>query len=239
VRPDDPSDEDARGSLRVRSHSKKKDVVDERLDVVVRRVDVQATHRLFMEDIEGVMIDLGPLDVASDELRLSLNTKQGDALPFDVDSLGELAGRDVEIRQGSDVVLLSEMPGFDKSKKPVKTKLLLEAPGEGDPSDALSGKLQMRSKADKGQHRITIRVKKASFDGTDLHLWVEDGDGVYQDEGTFEQKGSSKGRYRRDCRKGEALPGDVFDLADLAERGLQVRDDLDEVLLEATIPAKP
>jgi hypothetical protein len=242
VRQDSPIDADARGMIRFRSKTKKGDGVA-RMDVLVRKVDVSPEHRLFLEDGvgAGTFSDLGAMDVSDGKLRWSVDEGQGDALPLGAESLADLEGRRVEVRRDGDVVLEGVGPALDASKKPVKHKAKLEAPNaEGDPS--LKGRLQMRSKADKGQHRLVIKIKKAPFSSSDVHLFVEsaEGSGVFMDAGQFDRLGTSaNGRFRRDTHKGAPLPLGVSDLDELSGRRLQVRDDFDEVLLEVTLPKVP
>jgi hypothetical protein len=242
VRPPSPPDADARGKVRFRSRSKK-GLEQDQIDVKVLKVDVSLEHRLFLEDAvdAGTFSDLGALDASDGSLSWSVDTSQGDALPGGATGLGDLSGRRFEVRQGGDVVLEASGPDLAASKKPVNHKDAFSAPdAEADPSGIKAG-LRMRGKADKGQHRFVVKVKKAPFADSDIHLWVEsDADsGSFLDAGAFDQKGnSSNGRYRRDTHLGAPLPLGVDDLMALGGRRIQVRDDSD-VLLELMLPASP
>ena len=55
--------------------------------------------------------------------------------------------------------------------------------------------------------------------------------------GDVEKLSKHKGRFRRDCKKGEALPGGVMFVSELGGRVLQVRDHDDAVFIETVIPA--
>jgi len=241
VRPDAPPDPDARGAVRFRSQPKKDEDRD-RVDVRVIKVDVGLSHHLFVEDGvgAGAFSDLGAMDVVDGALRWSADSSQGDPLPGGAASLGDLTGRRFEVRQGGDVVLETLGPDLAASKKPVKHKAMLEVP-DAEADSGAQGRLAMRSKPDKGQHRLVVKVKKAPFADADVRLFVEDGVGSdsFQDAGAIDRKGSSSnGRYRRDTHQGAPLPLGVPDLAGLAGRRVQVRAD-DVVLLELTLPAAP
>ncbi len=242
VRPVSPVDGDARGKMRFRSKSKK-DVSVARVDVLVRKVDVSLQHNLFLEDGvgAGTFSDLGVLDAVDGKLRWSADEGDGGSLPLGVDSLADLVDRRIEVRQGSDLILEGVGPDLAASKKPVKHKAKLDDPeAEGD--SVVSGQLSIRSKADKGQHRLSIKVKKAPFGTSDIHLFCElaADSGVFVDAGLFDRKGSSSnGRYRRDTHLGAPLPLGVSDLAALSGRELQVRDDADQVLLHVVLPVAP
>ena len=73
---------------------------------------------------------------------------------------------------------------------------------------------------------------------TGRHFFVEDGvgSGVFVNSGHLEKLSNSKGRYRRDCKQGQMLPGGAMMLIDLAGRRLEVRDGADTVYLSTTIP---
>ena len=60
--------------------------------------------------------------------------------------------------------------------------------------------------------------------------------GVFVNAGDLEQIWKSKGRHRRDCTKGEALPAGAIFATDLESRTIQVRDGADTVFLSDVMP---
>jgi hypothetical protein len=241
VRPDDAPDADAKGRVRLRLMTKKGEPRT-RLDVRVMKVDTGLDHELHLEDAPGSeSFDLlGSLEVSDGDLVWSMDTGAGDDLPGGAESADDLVGRRVEVRVGGEVVLAGVVPALDLSKKPVKEALKLAPPDPEAPASAMKARLKLRSKAAKGQHRLALKARKVPFGDSDFHVFLETdvASDVFEDVGPLEQKGSSaKGRYRRDCWQGQALPMDAADLASLAGRRLQIRDDEDAVHLEAMLPA--
>ena len=238
VRPEDHLGGGARGSVRLRRQNKKGELVA-RFDVAAQKVGASGPFELFLEDGvgSGVFENLGDLKSSGKTLEWSADTSKGDALPLDVDALEDLVGRVLQVRADGDVILGATLPELDASKKPVKTKLVLDVP-DGSTVPAAKGKLQLRAKQDKGQARFDLKVGKLPFGSSDMHLWIETADGsdVFEDAGEIKRLGkSSNGLYRRDCQKGDPLPAGVGSLAELEGRELQVRADDDEVLLEGEV----
>lgn len=241
VRPQDAIDSDAKGTLRVRSDGKKP---RERFDVKAIRVEGLGTLDLFIEDAvaSGVFVLVASLEGEGDELKLSLDTKKGDSLPLDAEMNEDLVGLRVEVRAVDDVVLQGSVPPLDLSKKPVKAKVNVVPPAVDPPSPDMKGTLKMRSKANKGQERLDLKVLNVSFDLGDFHVFMEDAEasGVFVEVGQLEQVGSKpKGRWRVDSKKGQMLPFGVVSVTQLEGRRLQVRDDLDAVHVEGTLPNFP
>lgn len=107
-------DEDARGKIDVK-HFPEVGKRTERswLRIKVRHLDADATYSLWMDDptttddatlieLVGLVFETG--DTGNDNLRL--DTKKGDALPFDA-TLATLGGMLFEIRDGAGAVVLS------------------------------------------------------------------------------------------------------------------------------------
>ena len=237
VRPDDNApDDNAKGTVRIRSKGNN----SERFDVHAIKVDKDEEHHLWIEDPldSDTFTDLGDLPGDGGSQKLALDTKKGDTLPLGVTSVEELIGRRIEVRHGDDVELEGDVPPFGLDKKSKKEKVTLDAEPD-DPQPDVTATLEMRSKENKGQERIILTVKKIDFDDGPFDVWVEDGaaTNVFVNEGDLEQLSEHKGRYRRDCQKGQALPGDVMFVGELEGRRIQVRDGDDVVYLEGTIPS--
>jgi len=113
----------------------------------------------------------------------------------------------------------------------------VEAP-DGAPAQDMHGTLSLRGKDDKGQERIDLKAKKVPFDDGPFHVFVEEdvGAGTFVDSGKLDKTGKHEGRWRRDTKKGQALPDGVFFVSDLADRLIEVRDDDGTVYLRGTIP---
>jgi hypothetical protein len=203
------------------------------------KVDPGVEHHLWIEDSIGsdTFTDFGDLPGDGGSQKLALDTKKGDALPHNVDFTEELIGLRVEIRQGDDVELEGQVPPYGLSKKPAKVKEKFEA-ADTDPQPDITATLELRSKADKGQERIILTLKKVDFGAGPFDVFVEDGvgSGVFVNAGDVDKLSEHKGRYRRDCKQGQALPAGVMFVSELAGRTLQVRDGADVVFLELVIP---
>jgi hypothetical protein len=235
VRPDDPPDADAKGTLRIRHKGN-----GDSLEVHVMQVTEGHEHHLWMED--GIDLDtfsdVGTLDGDGGSQQLKFDTKKGGVLPLAAASLDDLIGRRVEVRHDDAVVLLGVVPPWDLSKKPHKAKVAIDAP-DGAPAPDMHGTLSLRGKDDKGQERIDLKAKKVPFDDGPFHVFVEEGVGLgtFVDSGKLEKTDEHEGRWKRDTKKGQALPDGVFFVSELADRLIEVRRDSDgTVYLRGTIP---
>jgi FG-GAP repeat len=79
-----------------------------RLELKVKKIPKSASLTLWMEDGpgSGTMVQVGDLE----KLKLKRDTKKGDPLPFGVACGVDLAGRVVEVREGSTVILRGTIP---------------------------------------------------------------------------------------------------------------------------------
>jgi hypothetical protein len=234
VRPDDGPDGNAKGTLRIRSKGN-----SERFDVHIMKVEAGDEHHLWIEDPidSDTFTDLGDLPGGGGSQKLALDTKKGDSLPLGVQTTDELIGRRVEIRHADDVELEGQVPPYGLPKKPQKAKDTVQATDK-DPQPDLTATIEMRSKADKGQERIIVTLKDIDFGPGPFSIFVEDAvdSGTFVDAGGVEKLSEHKGRYRRDCKKGEALPAGVMFVSELGGRRLQVRDGDDVVYLDDVLP---
>jgi hypothetical protein len=235
VRPEDPPDPNAKGTLRIREKGN-----GESFEVHVMSVNPNHALHVWLEDPidSDTFTDIGTMP-DSGSPKLKIDTKKGDALPLGAASISDLIGRKVEIRHDDDVVLKGVVPPWDLSKHPKKATLIITPP-DGAPAPDMSAKLSLRAKDDKGQERIELKAKHVPWD-SDLHLkvFVEDGvgSGVFVDSGDVDKKGGHEGHWKRDTKQGQALPaGANFD-SELAGRLIEVRRASDDVVfLRGTIP---
>ena len=104
TRPDGAPDVDAEGWVKAKD-GKKVDL----LEVAARNVDGGTTLDVFLEDADGVMQDVGDLVVDEGKTggKWKINTRRGDLLPFAAESVADLFGRAVEVRDGEGNVLLA------------------------------------------------------------------------------------------------------------------------------------
>jgi len=232
VRPDDGPEPTAKGTVRIRS-----DANGDRFDLRVQGLSTHVDMAAFIEDPPGsdTFEPLAPLSEVKKDLVLALDTKKGDALPLDVPDVADLIGRRVEIRNGSDaVVLFAEVPPFGLDSKPHKATVKIAAP-PGSPFPDVTGTLSLRSKADKGQERIILKVKKLPPDAGPFNVFVEDGVGVLVDDGPLVLTGKN-GTYKRDTKQGDQLPNGATSLTGLTGRALELRDHNAAVLLSTELP---
>ena len=234
VRPDDPPDANAKGTLRIRHKGN-----GDSLEVHVMQVTEGHEHHLWMEDPidSDDFTEVGTLDGDGGSQQLKFDTKKGGTLPLEAASLEDLIGRRVEVRHDDATVLLGVVPPWGLSKKPLKAKVTIGAP-DGAPAPEMHGNLSLRGKDDKGQERIDLKAKHVPFDDGPFHVFVEEdaGAGTFVDSGKLEKTGDHEGRWRRDTKKGQSLPDGVFFVSELAGRLIEVRDEADVVYLRGTIP---
>ncbi|HEX5012313.1 MAG TPA: hypothetical protein VFY71_18135 [Planctomycetota bacterium] len=235
VQPEDAPDDNAKGTLRLREKGNK-----ESLEIHVLQVSAGDEHHAWMEDpiASGSFSDIGTLSEGGSQ-QLKFDTKKGGALPLGADSLDDLIGRKVQIRHDADVILQGTVPPFGLSKKPQKASITIEATDD-EPQPDMSAKLALRSKADKGQERIILKVKHIDWNGDGFHVFVEDGVGsdVFVDSGELQKTGDHEGRWKRDTKQGQALPAGASFVSELAGRHIELRRAADDVVfLSGTIPA--
>lgn len=253
VRPDDVMTEDDDGKGRVRLEIFPTNG-RQRFRVDVEDIETSAGLDLWLEDSvgAGTYSLVGPFEIDDDgddeeeedddgddeEARYEADTQKGDPLPGGVNDLSDLDGRGLEVRAVDTVVLIGTVPGFDAPKKPSSDKVDM-APTVDAPPKAKS-RLRLVSKKKNGDERFLLKAKRLDKEVPAYTLFLETapGSSVFEDAGDLERKGKGKnGLYRRFTKKGEALPGDEVDVAGLAGRRLEVRDDQGTVIFEALLPS--
>ena len=235
VRPAAGVDADAKGTLEIRI---KDNDGRERFRVKAKRVDAMLVHDLYLETAPGsglfdFVASLDPKD--DDELKLDLDTHDGDALPGGVASTADLEGRLVEIRLGADVVLHALVPAYDDHEK-LKGKDDLELPLAPADED-VDGRIKVEDKQKKDDQKLEVKVKHLPLGPAAFHLFMDDGLGTLTDLGAFELDDDLEdGKFRLRNKDGDALPFGVWALTELEGRALEVRDDLGTVYLEGSVP---
>jgi hypothetical protein len=240
VRPSGGAAPTAKGKLKVEADTKKG---TDKFEVHAIQIDPLLVHELWMEDplLPGTFVFIAVMDSDGDDsAKYKVDTKKGDALPHGAADAVALGGLAVEVRPtGLAAVLEGEVPALGAKKKPVKAKLKMSLPGVPPAPDA-QGKVEMRSKFDKGDHRIEVKAKKLPYDAVaSFHLFIETAvEGVFAEVAVLVQKGSSEGRFRVRTKDGQALPLGIKGVDELEGRDVQIRGaDLLTVYLEGVIPA--
>jgi hypothetical protein len=234
VKPADAPDADAKGTLRIRHKGN-----GDSFEIHIMKVSEADEHHAWLEDpiASDTFTDIGTLSGGGSQ-QLKFDTKKGGTLPLLAASLDELIGRHLRIQHGDDIVLQGTVPPWDLSKKPAKASIKIEASDDA-PQPDMHATLKLRSKANKGQERIDLKVKHIDWGDDSFHVFVEDdvGSGVFVDSGELDKTGDHEGRWKRDTKQGQALPDGVDFVKDLAGRVIRLqRGDDDEVMLSGTIP---
>jgi hypothetical protein len=193
----------------------------------------------------GVFLTVGAMALKSpSQGRWELNLEHHGAAPpqLGVADLADLAGRRVEVRGASgDVHLWAILPSIGASPGPgsVNHKAALALPAVSPPSPSAKGTVAVKLKASQGNSSFDLKVQKGLAPSPDYVVWIEDapGSGTFTAAGALEMSASgTKGRLRRDTKKGEALPLGVGSVLDLSGRAVEVRNGASAVHLAGTIP---
>jgi hypothetical protein len=166
------------------------------------------------------------------EFELELETEDGDALPFGVTDVADLAGRGVQVRDASDVVLLEGVvPGVSFSLKATKAQASLTAVIAG------KGKLRLRNVPKKAQQFFELQLKKVGK-GAVVEVFVFDPNtssmALVQ---TLNANGGGNTKLKINTRKGQSLPLNALTLSELGGRAIEVRlQGAGTVLLTGVIP---
>jgi hypothetical protein len=164
--------------------------------------------------------------------KLVLSSSDGAPAELGVESLDELAGRRLEVRDGNGAALLDALlPGLEAFSG---TKLVGKlAPPEGAPAPAASATLSGKPTTGKGSERFRVKAKKLPA-GVVAELFIEDAPGSE----SFLSAGMLDGAlFQRDTALGDRLPLEVATQAELVGRAIEVRDGA-TVLLAGTIEEK-
>src|SRR5262245_35361687 len=193
----------------------------------------------------GTFLTVGAMALKSpSQGRWELNLEHPGAAPpqLGVADLTDLAGRRVEVRGTSGALYLwAILPSIGSSPcaGSVNQKAGLSPPAVSPPSPAAKGTVAVKLKASQGISFFELKVQKGLVPTPDYVVWIEDapGSGTFTAAGALQMKASgTKGRLRRDTKKGDSLPLEVGSVLDLSGRAVQVRDGASAVHLVGTIP---
>lgn len=199
VRPANSPDSDVTGYVEVRYRTKDN---DQKFKVEAEHIDTNVSFSVFLETAvgSGVMQNVGSMKIDdSNEVELEIETEDGDALPFGVAHVSELAGRSVEVRDaGNAIYLAGVIPDIDGSNKNAQAKTSLSGAGKAD--------LKIQKKAKKGDHRFELKLSKVEKQ-TDFEIWLFDpSQGAMVKVTDVKTKKNGTGKYKVRTKKGQALP---------------------------------
>jgi hypothetical protein len=233
MRPSPAPDSDASGYVETRKRAKDN---HQKFKVEAEHLDPAGSFAVFVEDAvgSGVFANVGAMGPESKigEFELELETEDGDALPFGVTDVADLAGRGVQVRDASDVVLLEGVvPGVSFSLKATKAQTSLTAVIAG------KGKLRLRNVPKKAQQFFELQLKKVGK-GAVVEVFVFDPNtssmALVQ---TLNANGGGNTKLKINTRKGQSLPLNALTLSELGGRAIEVRlQGAGTVLLTGVIP---
>ncbi|MCI0586203.1 MAG: hypothetical protein L0323_05120 [Planctomycetes bacterium] len=193
----------------------------------------------------GTFLTVGAMALKSTtQGRWELDLENHGAAPpqLGVPDLADLAGRRVEVRGASgDLHLWAVLPAISTSPGAgsVSEKAGLAPPTVAPPSPAAKGTVAVKLKASQGTSCFDLKVQKGLAPNLAYVVWIEDapGSGTFAAAGELQMSASgTKGRLRRDTKKGDSLPLGVGSVLALSGRAVEVRDGASAVHLVGTIP---
>jgi hypothetical protein len=221
----------ARGSVQVKLKGQGSSVT-----VLVAKIEAGVATPLgvFLEDEPegGVFTQVAAIELSPKGAgKITLASSDGPPAELGVESLDDLAGRMLEVRDGNGAALLDALlPGLAPF---AGTKLVAKLlPPDGAPAPAASATLTGKPTAGKGSERFRLKAKKLPAGAAEL--FIEDAPGSE----TFVSAGDQvAGLYLRDTALGDRLPLEVAAHVDLVGCAIEVRDG-ETVLLAGTIEVK-
>lgn len=222
----------ARGSVQVKLKGQGSSVT-----IKVSKLDAEVLTPLgvFLEDEPdaGTFTEVAQIpELKKGSGKLTLSSTEGAPSELGVESLDDLAGRLLELRDGNGAVLLDAvLPGLEPFAGTKLTAKLV--PPEGAPAPAASATLTGKPANPKGSERFSLKAKKLP-DGVAGEVFIEDAPG----SDNFLPAGDlTAGLFQRDTALGDRLPLEVATHADLVDCAIEVRDG-ETVLLAGTIQIK-
>ncbi|HKB15250.1 MAG TPA: hypothetical protein VKF62_04255, partial [Planctomycetota bacterium] len=185
----------------------------------------------------GIFFGVGDLDAGkASKGRFGLSLEADGAAPaaLGVADLADLAARRVQVVDSVGTVFLwgvlpgtVQSPGLGNSNG----KSALAPPASAPVGTKASGSVRMRYNAPQGASTFEVRTNGLPA-GPTYSVWIGDGLGGFVQAGTL-----SKGAFKRQTRRGQALPLGAGTLWDLSGRPIEVRDDVAATtVLEGLIP---
>lgn len=232
MRPTPAPDADASGYVETRKRASDN---HQKFKVEAEHLDPAGSFSVFVEDAvgSGVFASAGVMGSQSSvgEFELELETEDGDALPFGVASVDDLAGRGVQVRDGSNVVYLEGMvPGVSLSQKATKAQTSLQSVVAG------KGKLSMKKIPKKAQQLFELNLKKLGKSAVVEVLVLDPNLGMTVVATLNANKGGNT-KLKINTRKGQSLPLNALSVSELAGRTIEVRlQGTNTVLLTGVIP---
>lgn len=233
LRPADAEDPRIRGEVRLRSRGDR-----ERFEVKVKYADPEATYDLYMRHDAMEFSRIDELERSGKELEYEARVRDGSgSLPFDVASVSELAGYEVEVRVGATIVLYGTVGDFTAERR-------ARAREELDPvtaPDRARARLRVRSDPRRGDERLEVKVNRLVLpEGEDLVLFMEDPlylGGELVEVATFQNRKGKRFRYRVRTRRGQGLPFGVPSVRDLSGLEVEIRNSVSmEVAFDGLMP---
>ena len=237
TRPNEGPDPDARGFVKAKGSPGA-----DRLMVKIAKVDRGDTFDLYIQTDEGSdsFEWFGEIEIAgrpSDGSRgggagkWMANTRRGDSLPLDADSVADLAGLTVEVRDGDGrTVLTGAVPDVEASKKKRKAKSDLDIPDVSEPvEEKADGFVQA------GAEFLKVAVQGVSASTYDVLM--DDGGGGMEVVGDLHVgKDGGDGLWMVNTKRGDPLPFDADSIRDLVGRIVEVRNPDGDVVLQGVVP---
>ena len=223
-------DLDAKGSVLVRSWNGGD---RELLEVKVGKVAGPLQLELWIADDTQTLAFVGNLSLGATK-SWKADTGKGQALPFD-DTLAELAGRPLEVRLGTDVLLSTMVPAFVQDNKTKSAHEHLDV-APGSPNKGAHGVITVTGNDQSGVQFIRVKAKGLGFKSFNYIVWIENDVGTMVPVAALDQYALNKGRFVRNTRVGSPLPLGVLYVHEIIGRKIEVRDQNDTVYLEEFVP---
>lgn len=225
----------ARGEVEVRSRAD-----GDRLEVEVEAVDPAVDLSFWIDDGTGTFVEAGALPAGSDERKLEFDEAAGGALPLGAASVTDLAGRPVEVRDGTGAAVLAghvpalgEDDGDDDEAEPARGRsALMRDPASPFP-DA-SGKVEVEKSPDGEELEIEAEHLDA---GTAVEFFLEDAGGAMVSIGTATADEGGEAEIEFETGDGGTLPLGAASVDDLAGRRVEVRTADGTAILFGIVPA--
>ncbi len=238
VRPDGAPDDDAKGKIELRHDPSSG---DGRVDFDAQNLDGSLTFDVFVEDppSSDTMVDVGAMEVDEDgDMRLRFDTDDG-PLPFDVNDVGELSGRRVEVQNGSVVFLVGVVPEPSDGKGKggwVRGAASMVRPGAPPDPDA-KGAVEVRLKLDDNRARLSVKAEKLPDQAYSVFMEDDVDSGVFNDVGAMVTDAGEDGpRLKLDSNQGDPLPYGALSPEELEGRAVEVRGADTQTYLVGVVP---